>query len=68
MIAGVHMVRRVRKGKPPMWHVYAYRGGPSVFRQEGDPRPRLGSSQLRAISDAIDKARQPDETNFRALI
>lgn len=61
-------MRKARIGKPPIWYVYAYRGGPCVFRHEGDRRPTLGPAQLRAISDAIDRVSQAPQSIMRYLI
>lgn len=40
MPAGLHIVRHLRPGKPALWYVYAWRGGPCIARVEG-ARPRV---------------------------
>lgn len=40
MIEGLHIVGRRRRGKSIRWHVYAWRGGPSIHTTDGT-RPRL---------------------------
>ena len=62
------MVRKRRKGKPAIWYVYAYRGGPCVLRKEGDRRPALGPAELRAIGDVLDTLRQRETSTLRTLI
>lgn len=68
MIAGVHMVKKERRGKLPVWYVYAFRGGPRVFMKEGEKRPKLGPAELRAIGDALEAAQQRPNSTLRSLI
>lgn len=62
------MVRKRRTGKPPIWYVYAYRGGPCVLRKESDRRPTLGPAELRAIGDVLDQLQQRETATLRSLI
>lgn len=54
MIAGVHLVRKVRRDRPPIYYVYAYRGGPQIHRHEGWTPPRLSADVLRKLVAAAD--------------
>jgi len=40
MVAGLHIVRKLRKGRPAIFYVYAWRGGPLIHRAEG-VRPKI---------------------------
>lgn len=51
MAAGPHIVRKLRKGKPAVWYVYAWRGGPLAHRAEGG-RPRMTAELRDAIAEA----------------
>lgn len=53
MPAGLHVVRKIRKGKPVLWYVYAWRGGPRIHKAEG-ARPKITA----AITDEAATARQ----------
>ncbi len=35
MGTGLHIVRKRRNGKPDMYYVYAWRGGPQIHASEG---------------------------------
>lgn len=52
MIAGVHMVRAVRPGKPIRWYVYAWRNGPQIKVVEQPNRPRLTGADVEALAKA----------------
>jgi integrase len=53
MIKHVHIVKKTRVGKPPLWYVYAHRGGgPQIHRHEGWERPMLSQSALKKLLDA----------------
>jgi len=41
MIKGLHFQKDARPGKPIVWYVYAYRGGPRIMRHEGPAKPVL---------------------------
>lgn len=50
MIKGLHTVRICKPGKPVRWYIYAYRGGPCIYRSEGGPRPSLSKPELEKLS------------------
>lgn len=52
MAAGLHIVRKLRAGKPALWYVYAWRGGPCIQKSEG-ARPKITA----ALTDAAAKER-----------
>lgn len=66
MIAGVHVVKKPRKDRPPVWYVYAYRGGPQIHRCEGVQKPRLKDADVRrwieASASRIEKVVKQPET------
>lgn len=66
MIAGVHVVKHTRKGKPPVWYVYAFRGGPRIHRHVGRNKPRITEAGVRewqaAEEQRVQKVRQDQET------
>jgi integrase len=41
MPAGLHIVAKRTPGKPVLWYVYAWRGGPQIARKEGGARPAI---------------------------
>lgn len=43
MTAGLHIVKKARKGKPVTWYVYAWRGGPQILKKEGGEKPKVTS-------------------------
>ena len=47
----MHIVRKLRPGKPALFYVYAYRGGPQVHTCEGE-RPTITPAILDAAADA----------------
>jgi len=54
MNGGPHVFRKLRDGKPCVWFVYAWRGGPQVWRQEGGTKPETRKGK---IADLIAAAR-----------
>ena len=52
MIAGLHVVRCARRGKPLRWYVYAFRGGPQIRVVEQATRPRLTPADVEAVAKA----------------
>lgn len=64
---GVHLVRKkLRTGFA--WYVYAWRGGPQVFKSEGPTKPKLSPEIMRAIVAAHEQRTARDETTLRSLI
>ena len=68
MIAGVHFVRSARAGRPVRWYVYAWRGGPQVYRSEDPRKPRLTHDVIRAIADAHDARAPKEPENLRSIM
>lgn len=69
MIKGLHIVKKRRKDGPPLWYVYAARGGPQIHRHVGWERPKLGTEEVRKLllaHDALVERRKPD--TLRSLI
>jgi integrase len=67
MIKGLHYVpKRTKVGV--VWHVYAWRGGPSVARREGGRKPLLTAAELKLAIAAIDQASAPEQTSLNSLI
>lgn len=56
-VAGVHIVKAVRAGKPVRWYIYAWRGGPKIRVAEQPARPRLTADDIAAIAAAQQDAR-----------
>lgn len=52
MIAGLHVVRSERRGKPLRWYIYAWRGGPRIRVVEQPVRPRLTPADVEAVAKA----------------
>ncbi len=52
MIAGLHMVKSERPGKPVRWYIYAWRGGPKIRVAEQPTRPRLTPEDVAAVAAA----------------
>lgn len=61
-IKGLYVTNKKKSGKPVVWYVYAWRGGPCILKKVGGKRPDLGPDELdlynKAIADA--KAVKPD--------
>jgi integrase len=68
VIKGIHPVRKRRVGKPDVWYIYAWRGGPCIMRAEGSRPPKLGKKELDAIAAAIDEQGKSDVTKLAGLI
>jgi len=68
LINGLHIVRSRKPGKPIRWYVYAWRGGPLVFKCEGGTKPSLGPEVLKEIAAAHERRKAPDERTLLFLI
>jgi integrase len=68
MAAGLHIVRKPRPGKPVIWYVYAWRGGPCIHRQEGGGQPKVTRQLSDAAADARREERGPARGTMAALI
>lgn len=66
MISGLHVVKKARTNAPPLWYIYAYRGGPQIHRHEGWKRPKLTetavSNWLAAAEARIQRVQREPET------
>lgn len=66
LIRHIHVVKKARKNGPPIWYVYAYRGGPQIHRHEGWERPKLTRDEVSAwqaaASERVERARREAET------
>lgn len=67
MIKGLHYVPKKTKSGV-VWHVYAWRGGPSVARREGGRKPVLTAAELKRAIAAIEHANAPEQTSLNSLI
>jgi len=67
VIKGLHYVRKKTKAGV-VWHVYAWRGGPSVARREGGRKPVLTAAELKLAISAIEQAKAPEQTSLNSLI
>ncbi|WP_301750462.1 tyrosine-type recombinase/integrase [uncultured Erythrobacter sp.] len=67
MIKGLHYVPKKTKAGV-VWHVYAWRGGPSVARREGGRKPLLTAAELKLAIAAIEQANAPEQTSLNSLI
>lgn len=52
MNSGIHVVTRKRPGKVAVHYVYAWRGGPQVWKQEGGRKPKLTHEIRNRVSRA----------------
>ena len=65
-VAGVHIVRAARAGKPIRWHIYAWRGGPKIRMAQQPLRPSLTRDDIAAIA-AAHAADQPRRDTINGL-
>lgn len=68
MIKGVHYVPIRRRGRITRWYVYAYRGGPLVWKGNSVTKPRLDAKDARFIIEAQKAPSKVDPTILRSLI
>lgn len=64
---GLHVVRRLRPGKMPLYYVYAYRGGPQVYTCEGE-RPTITPAILDAAAEARRHMIRVESDNLNKLM
>lgn len=67
MSAGLHIVRYRRAGKPALWYIYAWRGGPRIHVSEGQ-RPRITAEIQDAAADARRERRKAPADVLSGLI
>jgi integrase len=65
---GLHFVPKKRRGRVPVWYVYAYRGGPLIARREGLHKPTLKADEMRAAVQAVEALAAPDPRKLVSLI
>ena len=51
-----------------VWYVYAWRGGPQVYRSDGPKRPRIDADIMRRIVAEDEADNSPDPTTLLAVI
>ena len=68
MATGLHIVGKKRRGKPTLWYVYAWRGGPRIHTSEG--RKPVATPQLTdAAAEKRRERRVPaDDISLRSQI
>lgn len=49
----VQFIASRRPGKPVVWYVYAFRGGPMILKHTGPRKPRLGPAEHAAVAAAL---------------
>lgn len=64
----VQFIKKVPKGKPIRWYVYAHRGGPRVAVIESPTKPKLNLDQRRKVLDAQTALANPSQKRLRGLI
>lgn len=64
---GLHYVPKKTKAGV-VWHVYAWRGGPSIARREGGKKPVLTAAELKLAIAAIEQANAPEQISLNSLI
>lgn len=67
-VEGVHIVKKPRAGQPVRWYIYAWRGGPCIRTQDGGDKPKITTTDITAIGNALqDRSPVPKDT-MAALI
>lgn len=64
---GLHVVRKHRAGKPALFYVYAYRGGPQIHTCEGE-RPTITKDLLDIAAEARRARREDFSNSINSLI
>lgn len=67
MSGGLHIVRKYRLGKPMIWYVYAWRGGPLIQRTEGG-RPKKTVALNDLAAEARNITREPSGATIAKLV
>lgn len=65
---GLHFVPKPRRGKLPMWYVYAWRNGPRIAKRAGLHKPTLTPAEIREALNAIEALNRPDPRKLVSLI
>ncbi len=66
-IKGLAYVSKKRTGKPTLWYVYAYRGGPLILSTVGGSRPSLTPAAVAAYHEAMRETRAAPSDTLAAL-
>ncbi|MHA6722103.1 tyrosine-type recombinase/integrase [Sphingomonas sp. RS2018] len=61
-------IKRARPGKPIVWYVYAFKGGPLVMRAVQPKKPTLSPDAHIKIAGAFKAANSPDPSTLHSLI
>lgn len=64
----VQFIASRRPGKPVVWYVYAFRGGPMILKHTGPRKPRLGPTEHAAIAAALADLTAIDPRSTRAVL
>lgn len=64
----VQMIPRSRNNGPITWYVYAFRGGPLLFKHVGVKKPKLKPEHHAAIAAAYAERNAPDPRTLRSGI
>lgn len=69
MPAGLHIVKKMRPGKPVRWYVYAWRGGPQILMKEGGPKPAITAAMTdAAAAKRSERPAEPEVDTIAGLI
>jgi integrase len=64
---GLHIVAKKRAGRPILWYVYAWRGGPQILAQIGGSKPQITKELVAAAKAAWDTQRKPNEETLMSV-
>ncbi|CAN5203542.1 site-specific integrase [soil metagenome] len=64
----VQFIASRRVGRPITWYVYAFKGGPLIFKHEGPKKPKLKLEHHAAIAAATASRNAPDPRTLRSGI
>lgn len=64
----VQFIKSARAGKPITWYVYAFKGGPLIYKHVGPKKPKLTASQWQEIAAAEEQSTAPDPRLLQSLI
>lgn len=64
----IQFIKRARQGKPIVWYVYAFKGGPLVMKAVQPKKPFLTAEAHAMIAEAINASNSPDPRMLQSLI
>ena len=64
----VQFIKSARRGKPVVYYVYAFKGGPLILKHVGPKKPKLKPEHHAAIAAAALAKNAPDTTTLRSGI